>query len=280
MTGEAGIGKTRLLAEFAHAAQEAGALVLYGRCEEEPATPYQPFAEALAPLAAPASSRIGLGELAAGRPGEPASDPESDRARMFDAVAEWLEELAAIRPLVLVLDDLHWADRPTLLLVRRLATRPQRVPLLLLGSARDVELRPGHPLTEALADIQRDRPVLRVALHGLDEAAVATVVEALTGTRPDPAAAHALRERTGGNPFFVCELAQHAGKGEAVALPDAVRDVVAARAGGLPERARRLLEFAAVSGCGVRRGTHAGGNRRAGGDGAGCARRRPASGAC
>ena len=104
---------------------------------------------------------------------------------MFDAVAEWLEELAATRPLVLALDDLHWADRSTLLLLRRLATRPQRVPLLLLGSARDVELGPGHPLTEALADIRRDRPVVRVALHGLDEAAVATVVEALTGKRPD-----------------------------------------------------------------------------------------------
>jgi len=248
VTGVAGIGKTRLLAEFAHAAQGAGALVLYGRCDEEPARPYQPFGEALAPLTVPDVLADGLGELTAGRPGEPASDPEIDRARMFDAVAEWLEEVAAMQPLVLVLDDLHWADRGTLLLVRRLATRPQRVPLLLLGSARDVELRPGHPLTEALADIRRDRPVLRVALQGLDEAAVATVVEALTGTRPNPAAAHALRERTGGNPFFVCELAQDAGNGEAVALPDAVRDVVAARAGRLPEHARRLLEFAAVAG--------------------------------
>ena len=188
VTGEAGIGKTRLLAEFAHAVQGAGALVLYGRCEEEPATPYQPFAEALAPLTVPDVLADGLGGLTAGRPGEPASDPEADRARMFDAVAEWLEEVAARRPLVLALDDLHWADRATLLLLRRLATRPQRVPLLLLGSARDVELRPGHPLTEALAEIRRDRPVVRVALHGLDEAAVATVVEALTGTRPDPAA--------------------------------------------------------------------------------------------
>ena len=248
VTGEAGIGKTRLLAEFGHAVREGGALVLYGRCEEEPATPYQPFAEALAPLAGADVLGVGLGWLAAGRPGEPASDPEADRARMFDALAEWLEELAAMRSLVLALDDLHWADRSTLLLLRRLATRPKRVPLLLLGSARDVELGAGHALTDALADIRRDRPVVRVALHGLDEAAVATVVEGLTGTRPDPAAARGLRERTGGNPFFVRELAPHAGKGEAVALPEAVRDVVAARAGRLPEGARRLLEFAAVAG--------------------------------
>jgi DNA-binding SARP family transcriptional activator/tetratricopeptide (TPR) repeat protein len=248
VTGEAGIGKTRLLAEFAHAVQGAGALVLYGRCEEEPATPYQPFVEALAPLAVSDVLAEGLGGLPAGRPGEPGSDPEADRARMFDAVAEWLEEVAARRPLVLALDDLHWADRPTLILVRRLATRPKRVPLLLLGSSRDVELGPGHALTEALAEIRRDRPVVRVALHGLDEAAVATVVEVLTGMRPDPAAARTLRERTGGNPLFVRELAQHAEKDDAVALPDAVRDVVAARAGRLPERARLLLEFAAVAG--------------------------------
>ena len=245
VTGEPGIGKTRLLAEFADAVQEAGALVLYGRCEEDPATPYQPFAEALAPLTVADVLADGLGELTAGRPGEPASDPEGVRARMFDALAELLEGVAARRPLVLVLDDLHWADRSTLLLVRRLATRPQRVPLLLLGSARDAELGPGHPLTAALADIRRDRPVVRVALHGLDGAAVATVVEALTGRRPNAAGVRALRERTGGNPFFVRELAQHAGKGE---IPDAVLDVVAARAGRLPERTRRLLALAAVAG--------------------------------
>ena len=248
VTGEAGIGKTRLLAEFAHAVEGAGALVLYGRCEEEPAAPYQPFAEALAPLTVPDVLAGGLVGLTTGRPGEPASDPQADRARMFDAVADWVDEVAARRPLVLALDDLHWADRATLLLMRRLATRPQRVPLLLLASARDIGLGPGHPLTEALAEIRRDRPVIRVALHGLDEAAVATVVEALTGTRPDPAAAHVLRQRTGGNPFFVRELAQHAETGDAVALPDAVRDAVAARADRLSERGRRLLELAAVAG--------------------------------
>ena len=256
VTGEAGIGKTRLLAEFAHAAQKSGALVLYGRCEEEPAAPYQPLAEALAPLPVPDVLSQGFAEPTAGRPGEPASDPEVDRARMFDAVAEWLEELTASQPIALMLDDLHWADRATLLLLRRLATRPRRIPLLLLGSARYLELQPGHPLTDTLAEIRRDRPVVRVALHGLDEAAVATVVEGLTGSRPDPAAAHALRERTGGNPFFVRELARP----EGAALPDAVRDVVAARAGRLPERARRLLELAAVAGSEfdvelVRRGT-------------------------
>ena len=249
VAGEAGIGKTRLLAEFAHTAHDVGAVVLYGRCEEEPATPYQAFAEALAPLAVPDVFAGSAGEFTAGRPGEPGSDPEADRARMFDAVAELLEELAARRLLVLSLDDLHWADRSTLLLLRRLATRPQRVPLLLLGSCRDVDLGPGHPLTDSLAHIQRDRPVVRLNLHGLDEAAVASVIEASTGTRPDPGTARALRDRTGGNPFFVRELAQHARMGgDADALPASLRDVVAAHAGRLPARARRLLELAAVAG--------------------------------
>jgi hypothetical protein len=147
-----------------------------------------------------------------------------------------------------VLDDLHWGERATLLLFRRLAGRPQRVPLLLLGSARESELRGGHPLTEALAEIRRDRPVLRVPLHGLDEAAIATIVEGVTGARPDRPAARALQERTGGNPFFVRELVRHAEEGEAVSLPQGVREVVAARVGRLEERSRRVLELAAVAG--------------------------------
>jgi hypothetical protein len=127
VTGEPGIGKTRLLAEFAHAVHGA-ALVLYGRCEDEPATPFQPFAEAFAPLAAADIVMEDLVRPQAGRPGEPAADPEGDRARLFDAVCEWLEELARSRPLLLVLDDLHWGERATLLLFRRLAGRPQRCP--------------------------------------------------------------------------------------------------------------------------------------------------------
>jgi DNA-binding SARP family transcriptional activator/tetratricopeptide (TPR) repeat protein len=249
VTGEPGMGKTRLLAEFARTVHDHDALVLYGRCEEEPTIPYQPFVEALEPLAGSDTPIVGLMQAGGGRPGAPAADPQGDRARMFDAVAESFERIARLRPVVLVLDDLHWADRATLLLLRRLATRPHRSSLLLLGSARDTELPPGHPLTAALAQIRRDRPVLRLALQGLDDAAVATLVAELTGVRPDRAAVRGLSERTAGNPFFVRELTQHAVEAaESAPVPHGVLDIVAARVGRLRDQTQRLLELAAVAG--------------------------------
>lgn len=249
VTGEPGIGKTRLLAEFARMVDGNDAFVLYGRCEEEPAIAYQPFAEALEPLGASDILAGGFAPAGAGRPGSPAADPQGERIRMFDVLAESLDELARSRPLVLVLDDLHWADRATLLLLRRLATRPQRSSLLLLVSARDTELARGHPLTVAIAEIRRDRPVLRIALQGLDDTGVATVMETLTGERPDRALAHALRERTAGNPFFVRELARHAAEAaDGASLPEGALDVIVARVTGLSEPTQRLLELAAVAG--------------------------------
>jgi predicted ATPase len=245
VAGEAGIGKTRLLAEFARAVHGRGALVLYGRCEEERGVPYQPFVEALEPVADWETLAAGLGSAGGGRPGVPDADPAGDRARLFDAVAEWLEELARVRPLVLVLDDLHWAEPTSLLLLRRLATRPHRSALLLLGSARDTDVGPGHPLTATMAEIRRDRPVMRIALQGLDDAAVAAVVEEVRGTRPDRAAARALRERTAGNPFYARELAHHSA--DIASLPQSVLEVVGARVARLAEGTQRLLELAAVA---------------------------------
>jgi DNA-binding SARP family transcriptional activator len=246
VAGEAGIGKTRLLGEFARAIHGRGALVLYGRCEEEPGGPYQPFVEALEPVADWETLSAGLGQPGGGRPGAPDADPAGDRARLFDAIAEWLEELARVRPLVLVLDDLHWAEPATLLLLRRLATRPHRSALLLVGSARDTEVGPAHLLTATIAHIRRDRPVVRIALQGLDDAAVAAVVEEVMGTRPDRAVARTLRERTAGNPFFARELAHHAA--DAASLPQSVLEVVGARVARLAAGTQRLLELAAVAG--------------------------------
>ena len=154
-----------------------------------------------------------------------------------------------IRPLVLVLDDLHWAEPATLLLLRRLATRPQRSALLLVGTARDTEVGAAHAVTATIAEIRRDRPVVRIALQGLDATAVAAVVEEVTGTRPDRAAARALRARTAGNPFFARELAHHAG--QTASLPQSVLEVVGARVARLAEVTQRLLELAAVAGSDV-----------------------------
>ena len=152
VTGEAGIGKTRLLAEFAHAVRGAGALVLFGRCEEEPATPYQPFAEALAPLTSLAFSRMvsGASRPVAGGAGLRSGGGSGPDVRCRRRVARGGRGEVAARARS---GRSAVGDRATLLLLRRLATRPQRVPMLLLASARDVDLRPGHPLTDALAEI-------------------------------------------------------------------------------------------------------------------------------
>ena len=136
LAGEPGIGKTSLLAAFA---REAGdAVVLYGRCDEDALAPYQPFVEMLARAAA--TSPAGCCAAARPRPSPPSGLQDVERYRLFEAVVAALARLARGRRLVLVCDDLHWADRPTLQLVRHLA-RASATPLLFVGAYRDAESR-------------------------------------------------------------------------------------------------------------------------------------------
>jgi DNA-binding SARP family transcriptional activator len=229
LAGEAGIGKTRLVAELAHALQAEGATVLYGRAEEDALVPYQPFAEALrdAPNGA-------LDDVAALVPD--ATEPDA-RARLFDAVAARL----AGPDRLLVLDDLHWADRPTLRLLLHLAGRPELAPRLLA-----IAYRPGagEPLDSALADLRRELPVQRVALGGLDDGAVAAMVER-AGRAADPELVRALAERTNGNPFFVEELLRAAAGDE---LPEEVTQAVTRRVHALGAEAGAILAAGALSG--------------------------------
>ena len=168
LSGEAGIGKTRLAAELARAAHASGATVLYGRSDEDAIAPYQPFAEALRPyLAARSPEELRLfplaGELGRLVPDQAdrlpplaaaaTRDPGGERYRLFEAAAALLAGAAAERPALLVLDDLHWADRPTLLLLRHLA-RARLGPLIVLGTARADE--PAPALEALLADLRRD----------------------------------------------------------------------------------------------------------------------------
>src|SRR5262249_15792619 len=155
-------------AEFARTAKEAGALVLYGSCEDGLAVPYQPFVEALRQVLA-ATPRPNLGshpeelarivpEITNRVPGlaEPtSSDPETERSQLFNAIVEWIVDIASDDPVVFVLDDLHWATRPTLQLLQHVVRSKPQAPVLMLTTFRDTEIDGEHPLRETLADLQR-----------------------------------------------------------------------------------------------------------------------------
>src|SRR5262245_59240437 len=223
LAGEPGIGKTRLLAEVAETARAQGALVPWGRCYEgEAARPFGPFAEALGEYvrtAAPEVLRSDLGAHAAPLtrlvPGlrerlpdvpEPvALEPHEERVRLLDAVAQSLLALAARVAVVLVLDDLHWADAGTVALLRHVARFVPRARLAVLGAYRDVEVAAHQPLTEALGTLPRETSYTQVTLGGLDTPAVKELVEDVTAGPVAATWAETLTTETSGNPFFLRE---------------------------------------------------------------------------
>ena len=284
LSGEPGIGKTRLAAEVARHAHAAGATVLYGRCEESLGAPYQPFAEALDQHVralppdelAPQLGRYPeeLSRLAPTLPallpelGSPlSSDAETERYRLFEAVAAWLTAAAAPRGLVLVLDDLHWAARPTLVLLQHVLHATGGARLLILGTYRDTDLGRTHPLSGLLADLRRAPDVTRMALGGLDLDGVVRLVAEAAGHELDEAGeslAAAVHAETEGNPFFVGEVLRHLRETKAVYLqdgrwvsdrsvaeigiPEGIREVVGRRVDRLSADANAALPVAAVVG--------------------------------
>src|SRR4051794_83613 len=187
--GESGIGKTRLAGELARAVHRHDAPVLYGRCDEGLAVPFQPFVEALRPLAdAIGLARVtaGLGRLAAELRrlwpertglGEPLhADPESERFALFEAVAALLELATRHRPLLLVLDDLHWAADPTVLMLHHISRSDRAIAALVVASHRDTDAGEGWLLRKPLADPSRGPAARRVSVRGLDERAIAELL--------------------------------------------------------------------------------------------------------
>jgi predicted ATPase len=272
--GEPGIGKTRLASELAHEVHEQGALVLYGRCDEGLAVPYQPFVEALRPYAravgldrlraelghlAPELGRL-LPELAA--LGEPIrDDPESERFALFEAVAALIETATREQRALLILDHLHWAARPTLLMLRHLIRSERPLGALLLGTYRETELDLTQPLAQLLADLQRDASTEGLHIPGLDEPAIAALLQAAVGYALDERASqlvHLLAAQTAGNPFFVRELLTDLTEsGERVdtrvtaaglEAPKGLRQVIGHRVARLSAPTKRALSMAAVAG--------------------------------
>jgi DNA-binding SARP family transcriptional activator/class 3 adenylate cyclase len=280
LAGEPGIGKTRLACELAQAVHEQGALVLYGRCDEGLAVPYQPFVEALRPYARAAGLdriRAELGDLApelgrllpelAGL-GEPVrADPESERFALFEAVAALIEAMTRQQRALLILDDLHWAATPTLLMLRHLIRSERPLGALVLCTYRETELDPGQALARVLADLHRDTSAEHLSVLGLGEGAIAALLEAAVGHALDERAAelvHVLEDQTAGNPFFIRELLAHMTQSGTISpsgarlsagvtpgrlqAPAGLCHVIGERVARLSTGAGRALNVAAVAG--------------------------------
>ncbi|MGY0491614.1 helix-turn-helix transcriptional regulator [Streptomyces sp. WG-D5] len=262
--GEAGVGKTRLVEEFGAAARARGAVVVTGGCVEIGADglPFAPFSAALRALrrALPAE----LAAAAAGREEELArllpelSDQdgrgfdrrgdESATARLFELTARLLEGVAAEHTVVVVLEDLHWADATTRHLLSYLFRTLRGGRLAVIASYRADDVHRRHPLRPLLAELDRLRTVTRIDLGRLSRDEVARQVAGIMAAEPEPAVVDDIFRRSDGNAFFVEELAVSAAEGRATGLTDSLRDVLLVRVESLPETTQRVARICAEGG--------------------------------
>lgn len=275
--GGPGIGKSRLADELAGLARPRGVRVLWGRCWEAGGAPaYWPWVQALRTYIAEADAnalRLQLGprgpeitqllpELRDRFPdlAVPTS-PESEgaRFRLFDAAAAFIKQAAEDAPLLLVLDDLHAADTPSLLMLSFIAGEIADAAVLVVGTYRDVEIRPRHPLNSTLTDFARQHAAHLISLEGLDEAEVSQLIEASAEIVPSRRGVAAIHRGTNGNPLFVQELVhllmsenrleEAGGEGAArVRIPRGVQEVIGRRLEIVSGECRRILGVASVLG--------------------------------
>ncbi|HEY6597433.1 MAG TPA: AAA family ATPase [Asanoa sp.] len=253
--GEAGVGKTRLVEEFRRYAEGEGARVLVGHCLQlgEEGLPFAPFAAILREVLRrdgrtpfeghePEFARM-LPELG---PAAPAA--EANRGYLFDLVGALFAAQAAERPLVLVVEDLHWADRSTRDLIGFFVRAARSARVLLVCTYRTDELHRGHPLRSFLAELDRARGVERIQVDRLDRDDTAAVLAGLLGAEPGQRAVDTIYERAQGNPFFVEELAAAGDPVPCADIPASLRDLLLARVDRLPEGAQPILRIAAAGG--------------------------------
>ena len=238
LAGEPGIGKTACAEQLAALAARRGCAVAWGACSEEEGAPaYWPWRRALREAGADLAALFAASTHAE-------DSPEEARFRLFEAVVGFLDRTAAERPLTLVLEDLHWADRSSLQLLVHVARQLRERPVLVLITHRP----PDESLRDALGRLAGAAAFGGLELEGLDTAEVAELAEALNGRPPAPAVAARLRERTRGNPLYVSELVRALASGDGADVPAGLRAIIAARAAALPPATREMLELAAVAG--------------------------------
>ncbi len=278
--GEPGIGKTRLVEELAVYARLLEGTVLTGRCyEQEGALAYLPFIEAFRQYLHTRSSDQLRTELVNARdivkllpevqalvepqPTRAVLTAEEERLQLFDSVARFMENIARETPLVLVLDDLHWADKATLQLLQHLARETRRARILIVGTFRDTELDTAHPLDEALVELNRERLVTRIPLRRLPRESTEALLAAMFQEEITPEFLQAVYGETEGNPFFieeVCKSLIDEGKLyfedgrwrrpgiEELEIPQSVKSAIGRRVKKLSDECQRVLTLASVIG--------------------------------
>ena len=273
LAGEPGIGKTRLAQELATHAESLGVRVLWGWCYEgEGAPPYWPWVQPMRSYvqghdAAQLRSEAGPGavdiaeivpelqEKLPDLPSQPPLNPVQARFRLFDSLTTFLKNAAQFQPIMLVLEDLHWADRSSLLLLEFLAREIETSPLLLVGTYRDVEVTGRHPLSQTLGSLVRSQHFRRVQLEGLTQPEVGEFVEAIAGINLPGDAVEVVHRRTEGNPLFVGEVVRLVSPEQMAdirawtdTIPAGVRDIIGRRLNQLSEDCNQVLRTASVIG--------------------------------
>jgi class 3 adenylate cyclase/tetratricopeptide (TPR) repeat protein len=280
VAGEAGMGKTSLVAQATRAAHAEGAVVLFGHSDEGLGVAYQPWIEVLSALVrhidpdvvaeVRSAQRAALARLVpeVGGDGDRVGDPDTERLLLLEGNVEQLAAVSGREPVMVVLDDLHWADTASLQVLRHVIASSTSTRLTVAITYRDTDLGRGDALNQLLADLRREANVTRLALHGLDDTDIVGLMGAAAGHDLDDdgvGLAHALRRETDGNPFFTAELLRHLGESggivlnddgrwvlvgelDELGLPSSVRDVVGRRVERLGDEPLRVLTLASVIG--------------------------------
>ena len=274
LVGEPGIGKTRTVQELETYARLRGAQVFWGRANEAGgAPPYWPWQLVTRAYRAQNADEVrrreygpyaaelqrifpALRDLFPELAELPESESEEARFRLFDAMSGFLHGVSERTPFVVVLDDLHWADRPTLQLLAHLAREISRARIVIVGTYRDTDLDRRHPLSEALVEMNREDLFSRVGLRGLSENEVGDYVAHTAGIEPNRGLVRRIFEETEGNPFFLSEVVRlmteegtiSATSVSDVALPEGVKQALGRRLDRLSEDANALLSTLAVVG--------------------------------
>ena len=273
LAGEPGIGKTRTAQEVAALGEQKGAQVMWGWCYEHVgAPPYWPYvqpirtyveqtsAQQLSAEMGPGASDIAeivpeIRNKISGLPASPSLAPEQARFRLFDSVATFFKNAGRTLPLILVLDDLHWADASSLLMLEFLAKEIGQSPVLILGTYRDVEVSGRHPLAQTLGTLVREQHYLKVSLGGLSLQEVGEFVQASAGVVLPVDAIEMVHSRTEGNPLFVSQVVGLVSPAQMVedrswaeVLPEGVRETIGRRLSRLSEPCNQVLRTASVIG--------------------------------